>query len=345
MFSNHRPNRSEGRVTLPTLVLFAAVMTGLFATIVAGRSTRVDLFPKLQTGQVLGYAITYHADRRTKTKSSITLAQSPGDAVMNVRALLRVEILGVASQGSRGVIRARAQFQSLGGDAAADGKEQPSAGSTQSPLESPSQQAVSATVEFSILADGRLDQITGVDALSLDQQQAWQQWAARFAASAVFPADGIKPAQKWKSEETERSPSPIAGLTWIRESTYVRNEPCRPLRFTPKGDLVESDKPADTCAVVLTTASLKQQSSTKDATPDDYRIRELHTSGTATGNNKTILYLSLRDGLVVRATDEADQAMSVTIAKADASNQVHYDIQAKSASEIVLVTGALPQKP
>ena len=199
-------------------------------------------------------------------------------------------------------------------------------------------------IEFTILADGRLDQIAGVDALSPDQQQAWQQWAARFAASALFPADGIKPAQKWKTEEPERSPSPIAGLTWIRESTYVRNEPCRPLHFTPQGDLVESDKPADTCAVILTTASLQQQSSAKDATPEDYRVRELHTSGSASGNNKTILYLSLRDGLVVRATDEADQSMSVTIAKADASNQVHYDIQAKSAAEIVLVNGIPPKR-
>jgi len=249
MLSNDRPKQSDDWIALPALVFLVAMTTGLFAS-AAPRSTRIDLFPKLQAGQILNYAITYRAERQTKTKSSITLAQSPGDAVMNVRALLRVEILGVTSQGSRAIIHARGQFQSLDADAAAGSREQMSAGSAQSTAASPSQQTTSATVEFSILSDGRLDQITGLDALSLDLQQAWQQWAARFAGSAVFPPDGIRPTQKWRSAKAERSPSPIAGLTWIRESTYVRNEPCRPLRFTSKGDLVESEKPADTCPVI-----------------------------------------------------------------------------------------------
>jgi hypothetical protein len=307
----------------------------LFVGVAVPRSTRIDLFPKLQVGQTLNYEVTYHSDKQTKTKSSIVLAQSPADAVMNVRALLRIEILSVAEQRSRAVVHARATFPST--DEGAPAKASTSGRQT----DSPSPETTSA-VEFTVFPDGRIDQVTGLDALSPDQLQAWQQWAARFAASAVFPADGIKPGEKWKSEESERSPSAIAGLTWIRESTYVRNEPCRPLRLTSQGELVESSGPSDTCAVILTTASLKQQSSANDATPDDYRVRQLRTTGTARGNNKTILYLSLRDGLVVRASDEADQAMSVTIAKTDGSNQVHYDVQAKSAAEVLLVTSAAP---
>jgi hypothetical protein len=318
------------------------VAISLSPATVGSRSTRVDFFPKLQPGEILSYEITYHADKQTKTKGSISLAQSPGDAVADVRALLQIEILDVSPQGSRAVIHARAKFLPADVDATPAGRTQSPPSSSTEPQGS--QQTKKPVVEFTIQPDG-LAKITGFDALTLDQQQAWQQWAARFAAFAIFPLDGVKPAQKWQSEEPEKSLSPIAGLTWVRDSTYVRNAPCRPLRLTQQGDPVESDKPADTCAVILTTATLKQQSPAKDTTPEDFRLRQLRTSGTAHGNNKTILYISLRDAVIVRATDEADQAMSVTVSKADASNQVHYDIQAKSAAEIVLVTGALPQKP
>jgi hypothetical protein len=317
--------------------IFILFCFSLCATAALPRSTRIDLFPKLQAGQILTYEVSYHSDKQTKTKSSMVLAQSPADAVMNVRALLRVEILGIAEQRNRAIIHARATFPSTDADAA---PAKPSTSGGQTDSAPPSQ--TTAAVEFTVFPDGRIDQVSGLDALSPDQLQAWQQWAARFAASAVFPAGGIKPGGKWKSEESERSPAAIAGLTWIRESTYVRNEPCRPLRLTSQGELVESNGPSDTCAVILTTASLKQQSSANDATPDDYRVRQLRTIGTARGNNKTILYISLRDGLVVRASDEADQTMSVTIAKTDGSNQVHYDVQAKSAAEVLLVTSAAP---
>jgi len=40
----------------------------------------------------------------------------------------------------------------------------------------------------------------------------------------------------------------------------------------------------------------------------------------------------------VRASNAADQAMSVTVAKADGSNRVHYDVNATSHTDISLVT-------
>jgi len=125
----------------------------------------------------------------------------------------------------------------------------------------------------------------------------------------------------------------------------VRNEPCRAEQLTAKGDVVDSTQSPETCAVILTTASLKQQSSPKDTTPEEFRLHELRTTGTAHGNNKTITYISLQTGLVVRASDEADQTMSVTVAKADGSNRVHYDIHATSSTEILLVTDSLLAHP
>jgi hypothetical protein len=337
--SANRSDRERVKRVLTRICICTASITAC-ATVAAPRATHVDLFPKLQAGQVVTYEVSYRSDKQTKTQSSVVpAAQGPDDAVVDVRVLLRLEILDVASPEARAVIHARATLQSHDyGALSAPRFADPARSESQSPQPQPTALAV----EFSILPDGRLDQIKNLDVLSADQRQAWQQWAARFATAGRFPPHGVKPAQRWKSEEPEKSPSPIAGLTWVRESTYVRNAPCRPLRINDHGDFVESDKPPETCAVILTTASLKQQSSTKDATPDDYRVRQLRTVGTARGGNKTIVYISLTTGLVVRATDEADQAMSVTIAKADGSNHVHYDVQAKSAAEILLVTGAPP---
>src|SRR5262249_30687800 len=145
-----------------------------------------------------------------------------------------------------------------------------------------------------------------------------------------------------KSVEPERAPAPIAGLLWLREAQYVRNEPCHPLRLNDRGEFLESDKPAQTCAVILTTAALRQQSKPKDATPEDYRIRRLRTSAPAPAHTQPILDIPLTTGLVVRASDQADQSMSVTIAQADGSNHLHYDVDAKSVAEIRLVD-AVPQ--
>jgi hypothetical protein len=294
----------------------------------AANSDRINLFPKLSAGQTLFYRITYHSDKNTKTQSSLVVAQVPPPVKVDARALLRLEVLGLERQGQRAVIHARTRFESI----EADGQPQ-------------AQDTAKNAVEFTILPDGRIDQVTGLDVLPPYQQQAWQQWSSRFAAAGVFPQNGIRIAQKWRADEAEKSPSPLARLSWIRESTYVGDEPCRPLRRNDQGDFVDSDQPPESCAVILTTATLKQESSPKDATPDDYRIRQLRTSGTARGNNRTITYISLKTGLVVRASDDADQAMSVTIAKADASNRVHYDVTAKSNAAVLLVENAPPNKP
>jgi hypothetical protein len=137
----------------------------------------------------------------------------------------------------------------------------------------------------------------------------------------------VKPGDKWRTEEQEETPSPIANLVWEKETTYVGNDRC-PLI------------PAETCASFLTRATLKQKSSMKDATPEDYRLHELRTSGTAKGTNEIVTYISLKSGLVVRATEETQQSMDVTIAKADGTNGVHYTIEASSRFETLVVTGS-----
>jgi hypothetical protein len=144
-------------------------------------------------------------------------------------------------------------------------------------------------------------------------------------------------AEKWNSTEAEKSPAPIAGLRWLRQSTYVRDEPCGAVQLTVQGSVAPSDAEAETCAVILTTATLNQDSKEKNATPEEFKLHELHTAGTARGANRIITFISLKTGLLMRASEEATQQMNVTVAKADGSNRVHYDVNAKSHSEVVLV--------
>jgi hypothetical protein len=330
------------RPTCPRLVLlFLAVFFAASLALARGSSDRLNLFPRLTAGQTLTYQISYRNEKQAKTKSSVVMTSAPADIAVDVRGLLRLEVLGIEMRGSRSVIHGRSWFQSL--DSATQMK---LPGNVSTPADQVQRQDPKGiAIEFTIFPDGRVDQVKGLDALSPDQQQAWQQWVSRFATSAAFPQDGIKRSQKWKSEEFERSPSPIAKLTWIRESAYLRNEPCRASQMTVQGDVVDSGQPPETCAVIQTTATLKQRSSADDATPDDYKLHQLHTMGKAAGRNTTLLYISLQTGLLVRSSEQADQTMNVTIAKADGSNEVHYDIHARSNTEIFRIANTAFTNP
>jgi hypothetical protein len=333
-----RRNLARSAVTL--FVLVCACVCTEPMSVKAAANDRVALFPKLTAGQVLTYQIAYHASKSATTKSTVATStpRSPSGTETNVGALLRLEVVGVERQGQRAVIRARSYIQIMN-----------SATQLTIPRDIPTvpdqaqlQDSEGVSVEFTINPDGRIDQVKGLDALLPEQQQAWKEWAARFAASAALPEGGIRIGQKWKSEEIENSPAPLAKLTWLRASVYLRDEACDISELTVEGDVAapHPQQVPETCAVIETSATLKQRSSTKDATPEDYKLHQLLTSGSASGDNKTLIFVSTQTGLLVRSSDHADQKMSVTIAKADNSNRVHYDIQAKSDAEIFRIANS-----
>jgi len=325
-------------LNLATRATYPFPVCGLIALLVTSlgagneRPAPINLFPRLKAGQTFSYQISYHSDKQIKTESNVIVA-TPGDsAKIDVSALLLLEILSVQAQGDRAVIHARTKFEVLNSDSRLKVPQ----------IEPPDNQLQrqdpkGKLIEFTILADGRLNQVSGLDALFPEQQQAWQEWASRFLLAAQLHAPNARIAERWKSVENERSPAPIAGLRWIRESTYVRDEPCRAVQLTVQGGVSPADAEPETCAVILTNASLNQDSNEKNATPEDFKVHELRTAGTARGANRIITYISLKTGLLVRATEEASQQMKVTVAKANGSNRIHYDVNAKSHSEVVLV--------
>jgi hypothetical protein len=275
----------------------------------AGGDQRVVLLPLLRAGQVVKYDVHGNVLRHVKTESRVATMLHPGDVQRDIAMPLVFTAQEIHLENGRPVVVAHAEF---------DGGERDS---------SEKNASARANVEFTIAGNGQVAKAEGLDEVAPEMRLAWQFWLSRFAFGWTLPVEGAKPGDKWKTEEAEKSPSPIANLVWEKETTYVQNDRC-PLT------------PAETCASFLTRATLKQKSPVKDATPEDYRLHELRTSGTAKGTDEIVTYISLKSGLVVRATEETQQSMDVTIAKADGTNAVHYTIEASSRFETLLVTGS-----
>lgn len=306
------------------IALLAALILPI---LVRGEGKAVRLAPHLQTGQSFEYLVDFESDRDVKTESRVVIPNLPAGERISVLDRIRVYVLAVEGTAYR--LRTALRDSSPAAGAAPSGK-------------ASGESSRSFTVEFTLRSNGAADRITGLDALPSDQQAVWREWLARFAASMTYPQKSAKRGDKWETQESEPAPSPIAKLVWLKKSEYVRDEPCPVGRATPQGDLIEATKSAEACAVILTTAVLRQKSSRKDATPEDYKLNHLRTKGTAAGTNETILYISRSTGLLMRSTETASQTMDVTISLADGSNQIHYNVNATSRARLLLLQPPAP---
>jgi len=298
---------------------------------------RVVLSPKLIVGQSIHYQIGYRSTTNTNTESTVAAPMAPTGGQVNASFLLLVEVEDLRVDSGRTAARLRSQIvepeviavHASASDAKArtSGTENPNAGKSA---------RREKTVAFTLHGDGQVTDIEGLEGLPAEQQTAWQEWVARFGGGGSLPEKGIKPGEKWKAEEAI-SGALLSGLSWEKESEYVNDAPCGAMKITPQGDLAAGEQAQEKCAVILTTAILKQRSSQKDATPEDYKLHDLRTMGNAKGKNETITYISVKTGLVVRATEDANQSMSVIVAKTDGSNRVHYTINAESHAQVMLL--------
>ena len=295
---------------------------------------RVVLFPKLAVAQTIRYQIGYSAKSNTNTESTVAAPMAPAGGQTNENLLLLAEVEDLRVDAGKQVARLRTRiFEPNAVFPKTSTPDSAPPNGTQSPGNAAQSGKPEKTVEFVLHADGAVTDVEGLDKLSSEEQAAWQEWVARFGSGASFPEKGIKPGEKWKTEE-QISNALLAGLTWEKESEYVNDAPCGAMQITSLGDLAPGDQAQEKCAVILTTAILKQKSSQKDATPEDYKLHDLRTMGIANGKNETITYISLKTGLVVRATEDANQSMNVIVAKTDGSNRVHYMIDAESHAQV-----------
>src|SRR5271156_1095319 len=153
---------------LRLLVMFLAVLFAASLPLARTSSDRLNLFPRLTTGQTLTYQVSYRSEKQAKTKSSVVMASAPADIAVDVQGLLRLEVLGIETQGARSVIHGRSWFQSL--DSATQGKLPGNASTPAGQVQRQDPKGIA--IEFTIFPDSRIDQVKGLDALSPEQQQA-----------------------------------------------------------------------------------------------------------------------------------------------------------------------------
>lgn len=273
----------------------------------SAREPRVRLIPRLHVNETLTYQVHYQVERNVKADSRVVAPIAPPAQPIDLLRTIRVEVLEVATGPDAPGIRLRAEI---------------------APSDSASKDDAKA-VQFAIDGAGNIITSEGLEFLASDERELWSDWVERFAAVWSLPQQ-LKPGEKWNSEEAI-SNSVIAGLVWQKESQYVRDEPCPRMSAQPS-------RPADSCAVLLTSATLRQKSSAKDTTPEDYKLHDLKTAGMARGTNQIISYVSRTSGVVVRVKETAAQTMDVAISKTDGSNAVRYTIDARSQSEILLTS-------
>jgi hypothetical protein len=308
----------------------AFLLTALFATAAAPRlfSQRLRPAPRLHTGQILLYRIDFSSSRNMKTESAVSFPQLPPSSTLSATGLLQVEILDAGTAG----LNLKTYYS----------ERDSSAGASQSRSSKNDDSGTSdKMVEVSIASNGSATRIRGLEQLSAAQQFAWNDWLGRFTSSMTFPAAGVRAGQKWQTSEPETDPSPIAALSWTKKYQYVRDQPCLSDEQPQKASGKTPSSNARVCAVILIRSTLRQKSPAKNATPGDYKLRGLKTRGSAAGQNETILYFERFSGLLARSTEDAQQAMDVVVALADGSNAVHYTLDAKSHSDILLLSDTL----
>ncbi len=288
--------------------------------------------PVFKSGDTLFYRVHLRIDRDITTVSALSLPQTPTQANLDIQGILQVEVLPPDADGASGSVRFRTWFLTLAGDIAFRPR-------TSKPGEENAQPVPveKKFIECTLAPTGEISQIIGIDALAPEQQQAWREWASRFSAAFLIASEKRKRSEKWSSEDPETASSPLADLRWQKKSQYVHDEPCVPLKFARSGEFQRATN-SESCAAIISTATLLQKSSSKDSTPLDYKQRNLRTSGAASGTNDLMLYISRKTGRLIRATQNATQKMSALIALTDGPTQVHYDVSATATSSVELVT-------
>ncbi len=270
-----------------------------------------SLQPKFVPGQVFRYQVQFQTMTDTKRTGAVTDPQGPLQTVVTWDAVLRVEVLEAPRTGSgspsagSGTIRVRTTYEE-------------SAARLQSDTPNPARESIERkytqlegrSMEFTLAGDGGVSSIRGLEGILTDPEdvKAAVQWIAQFSAGASGPPPDVVPGEQWSSEQAAESLL-LSGFVWRTDSSYLRNEPCRPA--TPAGAAAASG--GESCAVILVRLALVPPQSKKDVTPEEYRRSGLQTSGSWDGSGESLSYISLQTGWIVSMTQTVSEQMDVSI--------------------------------
>ena len=311
---------------------------------------RLHLRPNFTVGQVLRYQITTRTTTTSNTTTPIVNAESASQLKQTLLMQLRIDVLAVdpGSNGAAGTVRLRATYEKANATSESDSYDPDAA-----TLVDQFDKLEGRAVEFTIDADGKLSHVAGLDQLLANPvaSNTVRSSMAGLSASALFPKEGIVIGQKWTNEQPIEN-TPLAGLTWRTESTYVRDESI-PAQ-TPDdaaADATPATTPSDAvptttaapaaetpCAIIVTKFQIvRHRSEHGDATPPDYVHNGLRTSGTWTGSGESLDSISLATGLIVRSTQTTTQNMDFEVLSPTTGSKIHYVGQVETQSHVILL--------
>jgi hypothetical protein len=297
---------------------------------------RVSLTPRFIPGQTFRYEMEFETKTDTQRSGLGTDPQGPTSLVVNWNAAVRMEVLA-ADASTPGGIRLRTTYEKSDATVSTDSFD-PAAAETIDQY----RKMEGKVVEFTLDANGKVKSVAGLEGI-VDTQKASQSardWISQLSASAGAPPGGVIVGQTWVSEQPADS-LPIAGLVWHTESTYLRNESCRPASAgvsSAKGpsDSAATSSPTMDCAVILATLSLVRGKGSHDTTPLGLRKNGVQSEGKWESSGQSLLYVSLASGMVVSVTQTGTEQMDVKLTS-NHNTSMHYAGTITSRSQVALV--------
>lgn len=353
--SNLKFQISKNGVSLAILTIVAAMSGPLSG---AG-GKRVRFTPRFETGETLRYQIESRTTTTGKATEPIENPQGSSQLKQTANMVVRLDVLdvdasagaasGSAASAKTGTKAATSSGAGLGNDAAAGARirmratyEKSSAKTesdgydpTAASLEDQYNRLEGRSLEFTVEPDGKLTEMKGIEDVLANPsaEGAARAWMNGIASGAGFPKEGIVPGQKWSNEKPMEG-TPLAGLIWHTESTYLRDEAC-------------AQGAQEMCAVILTRFEIMRRGAKEDQTPEEYRRNGLRTSGTWTGSGQSLDSISLATSLLMSSTQTSAQEMNLDIVSAAATgpsghggSKIHYAGRVESESEITLLPQA-----
>lgn len=292
--------------------------------------TRVQLTPKFSAGQTLRYRIESRTNTKGKATTPIVDPEASQKLSQTVTVIVRLDVLDVKTDAEGAALRVRMRATYEKSDAVLESDAyDPAADALQQQYE----KMEGRSFQFTIEPGGKVSSITGLDDVMANASaaRAVQDWMDGLAASAKYPREGIAIGQKWTNDRALEN-TPLAGLTFRTEATYLKDEPCPTASGGTEGSATNGGK----CAVVLTKYRIERAGGHGDATPESYVRNGLRTSGTWTGSGESLDDISLANGIVMRSTQTGVQDMDFDVVSATSGSKMHYQGHIDSQSEIML---------
>ncbi len=294
---------------------------------------RVRLQPQFVPGRVMRYQMEFRTTTAGHRSGLVEDPQGPSRLEVTWSSIVRIDVLAAAD----GVTRLRTTYEKSVATARSDTFD-PEA----EEIEKQYHNLEGHAIEFTVNAEGKTGEVKGLQDILDDAKaaDAARESLTQLAKSTSLPREGIVPGQKWSSEQPAAS-APLAGIEMRSESTYLRDERCRPAESStalpPRARVVEQ-----ACAVILTRFRMSQPRTPRDPTPEEYRKSGLRTAGRWSGSGESLAYISLRTGWVVSVTQSGEQDMDVTVSTRDGGSGVRYAGQVRSQSQITLLPDSSP---